>query len=306
MNNQFRCFFAVGSREYLWLLLVSGAKNILVSFAYQEPFKSIKLLKRHECDLLLDSGAFTAWSKGKAVDIDEYIEFIKKTRSQYPHKIEYVNLDVIPGTIGKKPTSEDVEEAALKGYENLLYMQSKGLNPIHVFHQGEHFDWLKKMCDKCDYIGISPCNDYSDKVKTEWLQQAFDYLKRIGKIGKVKTHAFGMTSTDLLKRFPFSSADSSSYAFTSAFGVVFTPGGKCVISTTQEKHPDYIEYKPKEIRDKIIEHIESYGFSYKLAKENYKFRNIVNISHFLDIEEEINKNPVQFESPQNPLFNFDY
>ena len=162
------------------------------------------------------------------------------------------------------------------------------------------------MAEVCDYIGISPCNDYSDKVKDEWLYHCFHILNKIGKIDKVKTHAFGMTSAALLKKYPWFSADSSSYAFTSAFGTVFTPYGKVVISSEQPDHQDHIDKKPIEIRQKLIDHIESYGFSYKLAQKNYKYRNIVNIDYYQELENEINANPVVFKEDQATLFPIDY
>jgi len=305
-EKQFNLWFAVGSRQYLHLLLVSAVKNILFSYIYQEPYKSKKLLKRHKCNLFLDSGAFTAWSKGNEINIDDYIKWVKNIKKDYPYPVMCANLDVIPGRSGSKPTQEDIDESAKQGWKNYLYLKSKGLDSMHIFHQGESYEWLKKMLKECKYIGISPCNDYTDLKKDQWLYAVFNIIKREGMLGKIKTHAFGMTSIELLKKYPFYSADSSAYAFTSAFGIVHSPYGKIIISEQQENHKDYIEKKPEAIKLKLIKYIESYGFSYKLAKENYKFRNIINIDHYLKIEEEINKNPVEFNDSQKSLFELDY
>ena len=43
-------------------------------------------------NLFLDSGAYSAWSKGVTIDIDEYISFIKKN---IKYITVYANLDVI-------------------------------------------------------------------------------------------------------------------------------------------------------------------------------------------------------------------
>ena len=305
-EKKFNIWFAVGARQYLWLLLIAGVKNILFSFAYTEPYKSDKLLKRHKCNIMLDSGAFTAWSKGKEVDLDAYIKFVKKIKKEYPYPVLAVNLDKIPGVSGRKPSQEEIDESAKVGWKNYLYMRDKGIESIHVFHQGESFDWLKTMIKECPYIGISPCNDYADSKKDKWLYDTFSVLKREGMLGVTKTHAFGMTSINLLKKYPFYSADSSAYAFTSAFGIVHTPYGKVVISDQQKDHKDHIDRKPDLIKEKLVKYIESYGFSYKLAKENYRFRNIINIHYYLKIESDINKNPVVFDDSQKSLFNMDY
>ena len=31
-----------------------------------------------ECDLVVDSGAYSAWSRGKEFDVDEYINFLNR------------------------------------------------------------------------------------------------------------------------------------------------------------------------------------------------------------------------------------
>lgn len=76
-NNleDFNLFMAVGSKQYLEFLFVCNVKNILISFAYPDPWKMKELLKRNNVNLLCDSGAFTAWNlasrarREKAADI---------------------------------------------------------------------------------------------------------------------------------------------------------------------------------------------------------------------------------------------
>ena len=83
------------------------------------------------------------------------------------------------------------------------------------------------------YIGVSPANDRSTKEKNEWFEIVF---RMIGQSSNpnVKTHAFGMTSLPVLERYPFTSADSTSWIMTGANGGIMTPNGTVVISEKQK------------------------------------------------------------------------
>src|SRR5690348_2908111 len=86
--------------------------------------------------LMLDSGVFSTWKRGNTINIDEYIDFVKRNQDI----IEIcVNLDVIPSKYGQARTIKQVEDSAKESYDNLKYMQSKGLQPLPVFHRGEPF-----------------------------------------------------------------------------------------------------------------------------------------------------------------------
>ena len=50
--------------------------NILKTYADGE--KTIKKAMKPLIDLFLDSGAFSAWSKDRYIDLNAYIDFIKK------------------------------------------------------------------------------------------------------------------------------------------------------------------------------------------------------------------------------------
>ena len=77
--------------------------------------------------LFLDSGAYSAWSKGIEINIDEYIEFVKKYKDNLT---VYANLDDI--------------NSPEKTWENQRYMESKGLKPLPCFHYGEDVKYLKR------------------------------------------------------------------------------------------------------------------------------------------------------------------
>lgn len=172
--------------------------------------------------MLLDSGAFSAWNAGAQVDLDDYIRYI---RENIDYVCAYVNLDVIPGSPGVMPTPEQVEQSAAQGWANMLYMEGCGLSPVPVFHQGEQFKWLERMMSHgCEYVGISPANDRSTEQKRVWLDRVFNFICDADGYPKIKTHAFGVTSPDLIARYPWYTIDSTTWlAAGSRFGLVRTP-----------------------------------------------------------------------------------
>ena len=323
-TKRYRLFLATGSKAYLEYLMTCGAKQILISFAYADTFILKELMKRNDVKLLCDSGAFTSWNlamrkkqegdpnwKNFLVDIYKYIAFVKEHEDIIWRA---VNLDVIPGEQGREPGFEEIEIAAQQGFDNLKIMQAHGINAIHVYHQGEDLKWLDKMIVEgaCDYIGVSPCNDYSTERKQAWLDQVFRYLGE--KYPHIKTHGFGVTAGVLVKRYPWYSTDSSSYSMTAAMGAILTPYGRIYVSDDPEGlgDPDHIDNKPQQIKDFIDKYLLArIGYNLKsmmdkdgktsvqcthckeyheiLAKtQAYKPRNFANISYFLDLEDEVN------------------
>lgn len=171
--------------------------------------------------LWLDSGAFSAWNSGTEIDLDHYIAFIK---ANIEHLDYYVNLDVIPGSFGVVPTAAEVEASAEASWQNMLLMEAEGLKPIPVFHMGEQFKWLRRMVEHgCEYIGISPANDRTTAAKRVWLDRVFHEITDAAGHPVVRTHAFGVTAIDLLIRYPWYSADSTTWIMIAARGRILMP-----------------------------------------------------------------------------------
>lgn len=211
-----RIVFAASNTVYFPYLEQCNVKNLLHSFEYKDAF--LKVLQKFNVKnkfYMIDSGAFSAWSKGTKVNLDEYIDFCKFVTTKYPdNDWKIVNLDVIPGSFGRVPTAQERAYSAQKGWENYEYMMRKGLKPIHIFHQFEDFKWLKQLMASSDYIGISPDNSQSVDSRVRWLSQVYSVVK-----DKVKTHGFACTGSGFLKVAPFYSVDSSSWSVGPRYGI---------------------------------------------------------------------------------------
>lgn len=282
-------YFALNpAKQHVSCLKECDAQSILFSYAFiKQPEKFTKFFQDgyFPKNLIVDSGAFSVWTKGSTMDIDAYAEFCKGMKKLVPKEcnLYVVNLDVLPGKFGVRPTDEEREYSAQKGWENMLYLESKGLKVIHVFHQHENFDWLDKLRNHSDYIGISPANDVSMKSKGFWLDKVFSKIKNT-----VKTHGFGMTAGTYLAKYPFYSADSSTWLAGARYGyiMVFTKDGEA--KTLRYKDINQVErYWPyiaqlgieklggRAWRDRVILSIKSAQMLEKSVTELWTKRGIV-------------------------------
>lgn len=171
--------------------------------------------------LIVDSGAFTAYTKGITIDLKEYIKFCKRCAGDVE---VVVNMDQVPGKPGKKRTQEEIEQAASISFRNYERMRDAGLDPLPVFHQTEDISWLYKYLELTDYVGISLIKSGVRGVHMDFLDTMFNDLdhKYAGK-KKIKLHGFGITSFAFLKRYPWYSYDSTSWARQSGAGKIFVP-----------------------------------------------------------------------------------
>lgn len=181
----------------------------------------LDMIKPSQFRFFLDSGAFSAWSRGTVIDLDEYCAFIRNNIEL----IEvYASLDVIPGEPGKAATEKDRDAAAEQSWSNYLYMKAEGLDPLPVYHYGEHPRHLERMLDYgCPYIGIGGLVGIPGGLRRQWLDRVFDRITDAEGKAIVKTHGFGMTSIPLIFRYPWYSVDSTTWIKITANGAVYLP-----------------------------------------------------------------------------------
>jgi len=222
--------------------------------------------------LFIDSGAFTAFTKKKVVDVDDYIEFINSIDDQV---YIFAQVDKIPGEWGKERTPEQVAEAPKLSWENYLYMVNKVKSPeklLPIFHQGEDFSWLKNMLEYkytegplkgqyIKYIGISCSKDITSTAWAPWFDICFKIIRESNN-PHVKTHAFGMTSLKLLEQYPFTSADSTSWVRSAGFGNIVLGGTTVYTSSRNPDDPGYIKNLSPALKEDIDKICKKYGYSF--------------------------------------------
>lgn len=155
----------------------------------------------------LDSGAFSAYTQGATIPIEDYISFIKRNE----HRIDiYANLDVIGSPEGT--------------WQNQLIMEESGLLPLPVFHFDEPTSYLRRYIKQYDFIALGGMVPISTPNLIFWLDTIFsEFICDKNGMPKVKVHGFGMTTQSLLLRYPWYSVDSTYPIINGAMGRVFVP-----------------------------------------------------------------------------------
>lgn len=168
--------------------------DALVSFEYLPIFesKSLQLSMLKHNTLALDSGAFTAWTKGKQVDIEKFIEACQNLMATHSRLEDIFALDVIG----------DWQASA----HNAEVMWKRGIPVVPTFHVGEPWEALTAMMDAYPKIAFGGLVGLPLDRKVKWVEQAW---ARVGRPFPV--HILGVTDMRILEAFPFHSCDSSSW-----------------------------------------------------------------------------------------------
>lgn len=235
--------------------------------------------------LFIDSGAFTAWTKGVKLDVDEYIDFLNANSD----KIYLAGqVDSIAGEINRSATLEEQTQASEDTWDNYLYMRSRLKNPdmvVYTFHIGEDFKYLKQALAWKDEngkgfpymaLGGTVGKPVADKIR--WFRRVFDIIKSSDN-PNVKVHAFGMTSLKVLTMFPFASADSTAWIMTGSNGGIMTQLGVIDISSQRKSDPNHYSHLDEQHIQYLRNLIEKFGYTLEELGEDYRARVCYNLKY---------------------------
>lgn len=159
--------------------------------------------------ILIDSGAFTAYTTGKVITVKEYGTWALEFKKQWECKVKslrFFNLDVI----GSQEKSDI----------NLHRLEQMGLEPIPIFTYDADIKHLIYYLENYEYIGFGGLVGRSPAVVMKWLdycyKQVNNHYKKTGTLRK--THLLGITKQQILERYPLYSCDSSGWVACLRFG----------------------------------------------------------------------------------------
>ena len=219
-------FVVTGNKEELEVVRELKPKNILLSYWY---FRNKSLSEfceqiRYTPNILLDSGAYSAFTKNKTVNILEYMNFIRAN----PMVKDYVALDVI-GDSSLTIAFFDI-------------MRTKGFDPIAVYHYGEDEQVLEHYLDKgAKTIALGGTVPIKNKqIVAEWCSELH------AKYPHVNFHLLGSTSKIVLESNSVTSCDSSSWYMMAVNGFPKEIPGK-----TREAKVKRAKYQMKKLMEWI-------------------------------------------------------
>lgn len=176
------------------------AVNLLLSYAFHADTKLDAVRRDLVCGLLMiDSGAFTAHTKGRPVSLDAYAVYLERWRGCWDHA---VTLDVIGD--GKASAA------------NTRKLHARGLPVMPVFTRGDSVAEFDAMVRDVGYVCVGGLVGLPKAVQ----------IKRVGLLQRRAQnlgggiHALGIGSMDTLRATRPYSADASSVSGAFRFGSV--------------------------------------------------------------------------------------
>lgn len=252
-------------------------------------------------DCFLDSGAFSAFTKGLAIDLPAYSAYALEQAARYRL---IAALDVIG----------DAEAS----WSNYLWMLEQGSVPFDklmpCFHYGEPYEALDRMASLAHYIAIGGVAQLGSGPKLiEWLDHIWSrYLTNKDGTARTNVHGFAVTGIEPMLRYPWASVDSSSWIMQAGTGVcsLYVPSGnrmrgiKILFTEANANagkvdgwHYDQIAPQVREVVDKELMALG--GFTAEHAKYHYGYRFAINAATYRKFETLATKS---FKPIQSSLF----
>lgn len=262
--------------------LVRGIPHILESYHYVGKQKFVDEMRVNNAQIFLDSGAFSAFTLGVSISVEEYCEYIKRNMDIIRVEDNVVMASVLDG-IGDP----------LQTWRNQLEMELRGAKPLPCFHAGEDERYLEWYVKNYEYITLGGMVGSSTKQLCIWLDRMWDrYLTDGSGRARIKVHGFGITAVPIMERYPWYSCDSSSWIQSAAFGSIVTPNyGPLSVSEKSPSRHDAGQHvttlTPIE-QDHILQYLENQGFTYERLSTVYESRAAYNLWAFGVINTMIN------------------
>lgn len=230
-------------------------------------------------ELFLDCGAFTAFTKNVTIDLADYAEFVRR------HGKHYSAISSLDDTTKHPEIS----------YKNLKELEKLGVKSCPVYHAREPVEWLERYIDEGhDYIFLGGLVPETTAWLKEWLDQLWDtHLTNKDGTPRVRVHGFGLTTLELLVRYPWYSVDSSSWLMIGVYGGIVMRRGKrlfTVAISNQSKATDMLRAQhfaalSKMEQSQIRHELAKLHITPEQCSETYVYRDIVNAWTFQNLED---------------------
>lgn len=200
-------FFATGSgAKPVEDVCHHGGRRVLLSYwDLRKSVKSLAAARASDCEVFIDSGAYSAFTHKAEISLSDYISFLHAAKPSV-----YATLDKIGD--------------AIVTWENTKLMEAEGLKPLPAYHASSDIGALDKILENYDRFAIGGLVPYTKARKMKLLVQVLDKIwARVIAVRGTKNlpaiHAFGMSSATVLQRFPFASADSTGWFSIRQYGL---------------------------------------------------------------------------------------
>lgn len=290
----FDLYFAGSSVPEADEWIISNKHNRLYSYLNDKSSINRYGVAQFGGNLFVDSGAFTAWTRGNTINTKEYIKWLNE---RYDKVHLCGQVDSIPGDRTLGATYEQVCDAAQATWNNYLFMRKRLKNPealLYTFHVGEPFDFLRKALewkdengDPISYMALGGMVGKPFKTRDNFLEKCFRIIEQSTN-QKIKIHAFGMTDFDLLEKYPITSADSTSWIMVGAMGNIMSDYGNIMVSENKIYDKNHYTHLPEKVIEALDKSLERFGFTLAQLAANHNSRILFNAMYMQSKAEELN------------------
>lgn len=205
--------------------------------------------------VFVDSGAFSAMTRGIQINVDDYIDWL----NQYSANMEkFCCFDHIG------LSEDEYEQCAKDTWENYLYMYERVNEPhklVYCFHYGEPIEYLHKALEfGCKHVALG---GVAKRKKPERIE-FFESLKNeFDEHPDVEVHAFGVSDFNLLSNYSYiHGSDSSSWLFPNKYSETqFKCKSKVYWSSKNPDKPHHINNLSDEDYFKVEDELMELGFT---------------------------------------------
>jgi hypothetical protein len=172
---------------------VEEIPHILESWHYVGKQSFVDHMRANHAQIFLDSGAFSAYTLGVTLSVEEYCAYIQRNMDILRKENGVVMASVLDG-IGDP----------LQTWRNQLEMEMRGCRPLPCFHAGEDERYLEHYVRNYEYITLGGMVGSSTKALSVWLDRIWDrYLVDGSGHPRLRVHGFGITAIPLMERYPW-------------------------------------------------------------------------------------------------------
>lgn len=200
-------FATTGLWEEVQIIRKIRPPRLLCSYWYfkNKPLREFCDGLGYQPEILLDSGAYSAHTKHKRVNLLEYVDYIRANRAQISR---YITLDVIS------------EPRTTLLIWDLL--RALGLDPVPVLHYGDSLDTIKHYANAgADLIALGNTVPIRDKkLVANWCAEVKRHRP------DVDLHLLGSSSRAILQSDALESCDASTWYLQAIMGRPPTIPGK--------------------------------------------------------------------------------
>jgi hypothetical protein len=231
-------------------LLRDSVKYNLESYHYIKKGNYVRNIKADGARIFLDSGAFSSFSLGVDVNINDYADFIKENK-------DFIDMASVLDAIGDPVGT----------FHNQNTLEKLGVEVLPCFHYGEPWDLCEYYLNNYEYITIGGMVPIPNQKLEGWLDELWDkVLTDNDGYSRRKVHGFGLTARNLMEKYPWFSCDSSSWIQAASNGSIVLPEYDRAISVSarspsRKNFGQHFNTMPKIAQDNVVALLEYYGLS---------------------------------------------